>query len=618
MHPTVVQVTNRIIERSRKNREAYLQRMEAARGQGVFRARLPCSNLAHDLAACKDTWCSDLLEEKAPAIGIITSYNDLVSAHQPYGSYPQIIREAVAEAGGVAQVAGGVPAMCDGITQGEPGMDLSLMSRDVIALSTVIGLSHNVFDGVLLLGVCDKIVPGLLMGGLQFGHLPMILVPAGPMPPGLPNREKARVRELYAQGRISRKEMLAAELAAYHSPGTCTFYGTANSNQLMAEMLGLHLPGASFVGAGTPLREQLTRAAARRVAEITHLDEEYIPLGRVISEQSVVNAMVGLLATGGSTNETMHLVAIARAAGIRINWDDFGDLSEVVPLLVRIYPNGPGDINSFQQAGGMALLIRELLAHGLVHDDVQTVAGFGLSRYLERPVLRDGRLVWEEGPEESSDPEVMATAGRPFADKGGIKVLSGNLGRAIMKISSLADGENTLIKAPAMVFDSQQELEEAFHAGRLDRDLVAVVRFQGPQANGMPELHKLITFLSIIMDRGFTVGLVTDGRLSGASGKVPFAIHCTPEAFCGGMLAKVRDGDPIRLDARHSRLELLVDDRELEAREFATPNLEAHRYGFGRQIFAPLRRDLLGAEEGGTSLFTYVHESCHVVFPKDN
>ncbi|WP_457575066.1 phosphogluconate dehydratase [Desulfolithobacter sp.] len=618
MHPTVVQVTSRIIERSRKNREAYLKRMEAARGQGVFRAKLPCSNLAHDLAACKDTWCRDLLEDKTPAIGIITSYNDLVSAHQPYGSYPEIIREAVAEAGGVAQVAGGVPAMCDGITQGEPGMDLSLMSRDVIALSTVIGLSHNVFDGVLLLGVCDKIVPGLLMGGLQFGHLPMILVPAGPMPPGLPNREKARVRELYAQGKINRREMLEAELKAYHSPGTCTFYGTANSNQLMAEMLGLHLPGASFVNAGTPLREQLTRAAARRITEITHLDEEYTPLGQVISEQSVVNAMVGLLATGGSTNETMHLVAIARAAGIRINWDDFGDLSEVVPLLVRIYPNGPGDINGFQQAGGMALLIRELLANGLIHDEVQTVAGSGLSKYLERPVLRDGRLVWEEGPEESPDPDVMTTASRPFADKGGIKVLSGNLGRAIMKISSLADGENTLIEAPAMVFDSQQELEEAFRAGRLDRNLVAVVRFQGPQANGMPELHKLITFLSIIMDRGFTVGLVTDGRLSGASGKVPFAIHCTPEAFCGGMLAKVRDGDLILLDARHSRLELLVDHGELETREFATPNLEPHRYGFGRQIFAPLRRDLLGAEEGGTSLFTYVHESCHVVFPKDN
>ncbi|WP_456385269.1 phosphogluconate dehydratase [Desulfolithobacter sp.] len=618
MHPTVLQVTNRIIERSRTSREAYLKRIEAARGQGVFRARLPCSNLAHDLAGCRGSWCAKLLEDKVPAIGIITSYNDLVSAHQPYGRYPEFIKEAVAESGGVAQVAGGVPAMCDGVTQGEPGMDLSLMSRDVIALSTVIGLSHNVFDGVLLLGVCDKIVPGLLMGALQFGHLPVVLVPAGPMPSGLPNREKARIRELYAQGRISRKEMLAAELQAYHSPGTCTFYGTANSNQLMAEMLGLHLPGSSFVCAGTPLREQLTKAAAGRVTEITHLGEEYIPLGRVISEQSVVNAMVGLLASGGSTNETMHLVAIARAAGIRINWDDFSDLSEVVPLLVRIYPNGPGDINSFQQAGGMALLVRELLANGLIHNNVQTVAGFGFSRYTKRPVFRDDRLIWEEGPEESSDPEIMATVDKPFARQGGIKVLSGNLGRAIMKISSLARGEDTLIEAPAMVFDSQQELEEAFHAGRLDRDLVAVVRFQGPQANGMPELHKLITFLSIIMDRGFTVGLVTDGRLSGASGKVPFAIHCTPEAFCGGILAKVRDGDPIRMDARHSRLELLVDDRELKAREFATPNLEAHRYGCGRQIFAPLRRDLLGAEEGGTSLFTYVHESCHVVFPKDN
>ena len=617
MHTTVEKVTRRIIERSKANREAYLQRVEEAKGEEAFRKKLPCSNFAHDLAGCVGSCRSSLLNDSVPNIAIISSYNDLVSAHQPYGAYPEIIKQAVADAGGTAQFAGGVPAMCDGITQGEPGMDLSLISRDVIAMSTVIALSHNVFDGALLLGVCDKIMPGLLMGGLQFGHLPMILVPAGPMTSGLPNKEKAHVRELFAQGKISREEMLASEVKAYHSPGTCTFYGTANSNQLMAEMLGMHLPGASFVNAGTKLRDALTRAAAARIAALTHLGDNYTPLAQVISEKSVVNAMVGLLATGGSTNETMHLVAIARAAGIRIDWDDFSDLSDVVPLLVRIYPNGPGDINSFQQAGGMALLIRELLKGGLIHDDVQTVAGKGLTKYLQQPVLAEEKAVWQDGPERAGDPEVIASAGNPFATMGGIKVLSGNLGRAIMKISALADGDDTLVEAPAMVFNSQHELEEAFNADNLNRDMVAVVRFQGPQANGMPELHKLITYLSITMDRGYTVGLVTDGRLSGASGKVPFAIHCTPEAFCGGMLAKVRDGDIIRMDARNNALELKVDDQELVERDYAAPDLESQRFGLGRQIFAPLRKDLLGAEEGASSIFTYVHESRKVVFPQD-
>ena len=617
MQTTVERVTNRIIERSKKNREAYLQRVEEDRGAAVFRKQLPCSNFAHDLAACGDGCRRALLDDKVPNIAIISSYNDMVSAHQPYGAYPEIIKEAVAGAGGTAQFAGGVPAMCDGVTQGEPGMDLSLISRDVIAMSTVIALSHNVFDGALLLGVCDKILPGLLMGGLQFGHLPMILIPGGPMTSGLPNKEKAHVRELFAEGKIGHKEMLASEVKAYHSPGTCTFYGTANSNQLMAEMLGLHLPGASFVNAGTELREALTRAAAARVTAMTHLGEDYTPIAGVISEKSVVNAMVGLLATGGSTNETMHLVAIARAAAIRIDWDDFAELSDNVPLLVRIYPNGSGDINSFQRAGGMALLIRELLKGGLVHEDVQTVAGFGLSRYLEEPVLDDDKAVWRDGPKQTADPEVIAPVDTPFEDMGGIKVLSGNMGRSIMKISALADGEKTLVEAPAMVFNSQHELEEAFNENKLDRDLVAVVRFQGPQANGMPELHKLITYLSIIMDRGYTVGLVTDGRLSGASGKVPFAIHCTPEAFCGGMLAKVRDGDIIRMDAHNSVLELKVENTKLVEREYAAPDLESHRYGLGRQIFAPLRKDLLGAEEGASSIFTYVHESCKVVFTDD-
>jgi len=605
MHKTVESVTRRIVERSQKHREAYLQRIERDRAAGPFRNRLPSSNLAHDLAGCGPDCRPALLDESRPNIAIISAYNDILSAHQPYGTYPDIIRRAVAAAGGAAQFAGGVPAMCDGVTQGEPGMDLSLISRDVIAMSTVIALSHNVFDGVLLLGICDKIVPGLLMGALQFGHLPMILVPAGPMTSGLPNKEKARARELFAQGKISRREMLEYETRAYHSPGTCTFYGTANSNQLMAEMLGMHLPGASFVNTGTLLREALTRSAAERVTDMTHLGDDYTPIGRVISEKSVVNAMVGLLSTGGSTNETIHLVAIARAAGIRIDWQDFADLSDVSPLLVRIYPNGPGDINSFQQAGGTALLIRELLKGGLVHEDVQTVAGAGLARYLQQPGLENEETVWREGPQQPADPEVMASVEAPFDAMGGIRVLSGNLGRAIMKISALADGEHTLVEAPAMVFNSQHELEEAFKAGRLNRDLVAVVRFQGPQANGMPELHKLITFLSITMDRGHTVGLVTDGRLSGASGKVPFAIHCTPEAYSGGMLARVRDEDVIRMDAAASRLELKVDSEELARREPAVADLSDHQYGLGRQIFAPLRCNLLGAEQGGTSIFAY-------------
>ncbi|MDJ0853798.1 MAG: phosphogluconate dehydratase [Desulfobacterales bacterium] len=618
MHTTVEKVTGRIVERSRKNREAYLQRAEAARGKGVFRNELPCSNLAHGLAGCVGGCRTALLKDDVPNIGIISSYNDMLSAHQPYGAYPDLIKQAVGEAGGNAQFAGGVPAMCDGITQGEPGMDLSLISRDVIAMSTAIGLSHNVFDGALLLGICDKIVPGLLMGALQFGHLPMILIPGGPMPSGLPNKEKARARERFAEGKIGRQEMLEAEVQSYHSPGTCTFYGTANSNQVMAEMLGLHLPGASFINPGTPLRDALTRSAAKRVAAMTHMGDDYVPIAHVVSEKSVVNAMVGLLATGGSTNETMHLVAIARAAGIRIDWNDFAELSDNIPLLVRIYPNGPGDINAFQEAGGMALLIRELLKGGMVHEDVRTVAGGGLQRYLEAPALEGDAVVWRDGPREAADPEVIATAAQPFETMGGIKVLSGNLGRAIMKISALAEGEKTLVEAPAMVFDGQHELEDAFKTGRLDRDLIAVVRFQGPQANGMPELHKLITPLAVIMDRGYTVGLVTDGRLSGASGKVPFAIHCTPEAFCGGMLAKVQDGDMIRMDAHNDVLELKVDERELAAREYATPDLAPHRYGMGRQIFAPLRKDLAGAEEGASSIFTYVSESCKVVIPENN
>jgi phosphogluconate dehydratase len=618
MNRVVKEVTDRIIERSQKYRQKYLKNLEAARVDGPFRHQLPCSNLAHDIAACREYECTSLADRDTPNIAIITSYNDVVSAHHTYENYPRIIKQAIAEAGGTAQVAAGVPAMCDGITQGEPGMDLAVISRDVIAMSTVIGLSHNVFDGALLLGICDKIMPGLLLGALQFSYLPMILVPGGPMRSGLPNKEKTRVRELFVQGKISRDEMLSVECKSYHSGGTCTFYGTANSNQLVAEFLGLHLPGASFINPDDPLREALTKAAAMKVIGMTHLGEHYTPIGHVVSERSVVNAIVGLLATGGSTNQTLHLVAVARAAGIRINWDDFSHLSDAVPLLVRIYPNGPGDINDFQAAGGMAVLIRELLEGGFLHNDVQTVAGPGLERYTTKPESREGKVSWGAGPETSLNSEVIASAKKPFSPTGGLKVLDGNLGRAIIKVSALAKGDQTLIEAPAMVFHTQDDFIKVFHEGRMNRDLVAVVRFQGPQSNGMPELHKLITPLSVIMDLGFQVAMVTDGRLSGASGKVPSAIHVSPEALCGGLLAKVQDGDMIRIDVKAGLLELRVADEELKKREYADPELEGQRYGTGRQIFAPLRRDLLGAEEGASSLFTYVYEKCTVHFPGDS
>ncbi|MFH2124612.1 MAG: phosphogluconate dehydratase [Pseudomonadota bacterium] len=606
MNKVVHTITARIIERSMPHRSLYLERLAEARSDIPFRHHLPCSNLAH-VASCSGGACMIIRDDRMPNIGIITAYNDLVSAHNPYGDYPPLIKKAVVEAGGICQVAGGVPAMCDGVTQGEPGMDLSLISRDVIAMSTVIGLSHNVFDGVLLLGVCDKILPGLLMGALQFGHLPMLLVPAGPMASGIANRDKAKARERYVQGEISRDKMLEYECHAYHSPGTCTFYGTANSNQLMAEMLGLHLPGASFVNAGTGMRDLLTKAAAKRVTELARQVGEYVPIGQVISEKSVVNAMVGLLASGGSTNETMHLVAIARAAGIRITWDDFSELSDVVPLLVRIYPNGAGDINSFQQAGGMAVFIKELLTGGYLHEEVQTVAGPGLARYTRIPEEKDGALVWEREAGASSDPETLSAITQPFAATGGIRLVQGNLGRAIIKVSALTQGVETTVTAPAMVFHSQDEMAAAFQAGEMDRDLIAVVRFQGPRANGMPELHKLITYLSIIMDRGFQVGLVTDGRLSGASGKVPFAIHLTPEAISGGAIAKIANGDLITLTG-HGLLRVHLSDEELAARPLARPSLHEARSGLGRQIFAPLRKNLAGAEEGASSIFTYGEE----------
>jgi phosphogluconate dehydratase len=615
MNKSVLEVTERIVRRSRTHRERYLRNMEESLASGPCRHMLPASNLAHAMAVCRGEGRERMRDRRSPHVAIVTSYNDLVSAHHTYETYPAILKRAVAAAGGVAQVAAGVPAMCDGVTQGEPGMDLSLISRDVIALATVIGLSHNVFDGALLLGICDKILPGLLMGALQFGHLPAILVPGGPMRSGLSNKEKAHARELFAEGKIGAAEMLEVECRCYHGAGTCTFYGTANSNQLVAELLGLHLPGASFVNPDDPLREALTAAAGARVTGLTHLGDSYTPIGRVVSERSIVNAIVGVLATGGSTNQTMHLVAVARAAGIRVTWDDFSDLAAVVPLLVRIYPNGPGDINSFQQAGGMAALVAELLEGGLLNDDVPTVAGQGLEAYARTPVLDGGVVTWKAERARSADHAVIAPVRKPFSPTGGLKVLSGNLGRAVIKVSSLADGPDTVVEAPAMVFHTQEELSAAFREGRMSRDLVAVVRFQGPRSTGMPELHKLITPLSVVMDHGHRVAMVTDGRLSGASGKVPAAIHVTPEALCGGLLAKVRDGDLIRVDVAAGRLDLIVDDETIAAREHADPGVKDVRYGFGRQIFAPLRGNLQSAEEGASSLFTYVHEKCEVHTP---
>jgi phosphogluconate dehydratase len=619
MNDTVQRVTERVRERSRESRREYLARIEAERPSKGRRHRLPCSNLAHGLAVCTAGEGAVMRQPESPNIAIVTSYNDMLSAHHGYGTYPEQLKEAVAAAGGAAQVAGGVPAMCDGITQGEPGMDLSLISRDVIAQSVVIALSHDMFDGVLLLGICDKILPGLLMGGLQFGHLPMMLVPGGPMPSGLPNREKSAARERFAQGEIGRDEMLDIECRSYHASGTCTFYGTANSNQLTAEVMGLNLPGASFLNPGTRMRGIITGEAGRLITGMAGLGstEEYRPLGRVIDEKAVVNGMVALLATGGSTNLTMHLVAVARAAGIRINWDDFSDLSREVPFLVRIYPNGPEDINGFEAAGGVPALVSELLGGGYLHEDVETVAGPGLERY-GRPLAEEkGRPVWLRERAVSRNREVIAAVDRPFEDSGGLKVLSGNLGRAVIKTSALQDGARTFLEAPAAVFDDQHELVEAFERGELERDLVAVVRFQGPQAIGMPELHKLITPLSVLLHRGFKVGLVTDGRLSGASGVVPSAIHVTPEAFCGGFLAKVRDGDLIRIDAEGGLLELLVGEEDLKGRPWAEVDLEGHRKGMGRQIFAPLRANMMGAEEGASSIFTYVRERCDIDFSND-
>jgi len=601
MHEVVKTVTERIVARSADARAAYMERMEDARRQGPGRGALSCGNLAHGFAAAPAGDKLRLRGAEAVNIGVVTAYNDMLSAHQPFERFPEVIRAAAREAGATAQVAGGVPAMCDGVTQGQPGMELSLFSRDVIAMATAVSLTHNMFDAALCLGVCDKIVPGLLIGALSFGHLPIVFAPAGPMPSGLPNDEKAAVRNRYAEGKATREELLEAETASYHSPGTCTFYGTANSNQMLMEVMGVHLPGAAFVNPNTPLRDALTAAATERLCEMARAERPQ-GLADTVDAKAIVNGIVGLLATGGSTNHTLHLVAMARAAGVMLDWDDFEDLSKATPLLTRIYPNGVADVNHFHAAGGMAFLIRELLEAGLLHGDVASVAGEGLHAYAKEPVLEEGRLVWRPAPAASGAPDVLRPVSNPFSAEGGLRVVSGPLGRAVVKTSAVKP-EHRRIDAPAAVFDSQGAFLAAFEAGALERDLVAVIRFQGPQANGMPELHKLTPPLSVLQSKGYKVALVTDGRMSGASGKVCAAIHVTPEAACGGLIGRIRDGDIVRLDPDAGRLEVQVDEAELRARPAPVFDAGASAFGLGRELFAHMRRGASAAEAGASVLF---------------
>ncbi|SEP79091.1 6-phosphogluconate dehydratase [Solimonas aquatica] len=599
-HPLIARVTARIQERSRPSREPYLARCAQAAQAGSQRSQLSCTNLAHAIAASPAEEKQQLRNGRWPNLAIVSAYNDMLSAHQPYQRYPDLIRQAAREVGAVAQFAGGVPAMCDGVTQGYAGMELSLFSRDVIAMATAIAMSHNVFDAGLYLGICDKIVPGLVIGALQFGHLPAIFVPGGPMSTGMSNPEKAKIRQLHAQGKVGREALLESEMKSYHEAGTCTFYGTANSNQMMMEVMGLHLPGAAFVTPNTALRDALTRAAAQRAAKISQLGGEYIPISAVVDERAIVNAIVGLLATGGSTNHTIHLVAMARAAGIIIDWSDFDALSAEVPLLARIYPNGGADVNHFHACGGMGYLIRELLKAGLLHEDVMTVAGQGLARYAQEPYLEGTQLVWRDAPDKSLDENVLRPASAPFSADGGLRLLQGNLGRAVIKVSAVKP-EHRRVQAPALVFDSQDAMLEAYKRGELQRDFIAVIRFQGPRANGMPELHKLTPALANLQDEGFHVALVTDGRMSGASGKVPAAIHVTPEVLSGGPLGRVRDGDLILLDAEAGQLEALVDAAQWQSREQASADLRDNGHGMGRELFANARAMASGAEQGAIS-----------------
>jgi len=602
LNPVIAKVTDRIIQRSAPRRAAYLDLMERQREAGTNRGNLSCGNLAHGFAASGDDKAV-IRTGGAMNIGIVTSYNDMLSAHQPYGRYPEQIKLFAREVGATAQVAGGVPAMCDGVTQGQAGMDLSLFSRDNIAQGTVIALSHAMFESALLLGICDKIVPGLLIGALRFGHLPQILVPAGPMPSGLANKEKQRVRQLYAEGKATRDELLEAEAASYHGAGTCTFYGTANSNQMMMELMGLHVPGSAFTNPGTKLRQELTRAATHRIAEIGWDGDDYRPLARCIDEKAIVNAAIGLLATGGSTNHAIHLPAIARAAGIIIDWQDFDELSHAVPLLARVYPNGAGDVNNFHAAGGIGYIVRELLGAGLLHGDVLTVGGT-MADYASEPVLVDDELRWQAAPETSRDDTMLRPVAAPFSPDGGMRLLAGNLGRAIIKTSAVAEDRWT-IEAPCRIFDDQNQVLTAFKAGELERDVVVVVRFQGPRANGMPELHKLTPALGVLQDKGYRVALLTDGRMSGASGKVPAVIHLSPEALPGpdgvsGPLAYLQDGDIVRVCAVNGEAVAIVDEAEWASRTPATAPPPA--LGVGRELFALFRHHADEAEKGGSAV----------------
>lgn len=595
LHPAIERVTARIVDRSKDSRRRYLELMDREAERFPNRNSLSCSNLAHGFAAALDDKPA-IKSGRGANLAIVTAYNDMLSAHQPYGRYPEAMKLYAREVGATAQVAGGVPAMCDGVTQGQDGMELSLFSRDVIALSAAVAMSHAMFDGMALLGICDKIVPGLVIGALRFGYLPAIFVPGGPMPSGLANKEKQKVRQLYAEGKATRADLLESESASYHSPGTCTFYGTANSNQMMMELMGLHVPGAAFVPPNTPLRSALTRKAVQRLAEIGREGSDYRPMGRVVDEKAIVNACVGLLATGGSTNHAIHLPAMARAAGIVLDWQDLDELSAAVPLIARVYPNGAADVNHFHAAGGIGFVARELLDAGLIHEDVLTVAEGGMRAYAAEPVLDGDALTWQPAPAQSGDAEILAPASAPFQPDGGMRLVTGNLGRATFKTSAV-DCERWTIEAPARVFDSQEAVQAAFKAGELDRDVIVVVRFQGPRANGMPELHKLTPPLGVLQDKGFKVALVTDGRMSGASGKVPAAIHVTPEALGGGPLALIQDGDVVRLCAHDGTLEVKAD---LSARQPA-PAPQA-QMGMGRELFAMMRRHADGAEQGGSAM----------------
>jgi phosphogluconate dehydratase len=606
LDPTVAAVTQRIAERSRESRARYLAKIDAAHGDGPQRKRLSCGNLAHGFAACGAADKASLRGAVKPNIGIVTAYNDMLSAHQPYERYPELIREAARRIGATAQVAGGVPAMCDGVTQGRAGMEMSLFSRDVIALSTAVALSHDMFDAALFLGICDKIVPGMLIGALSFGHLPAIFVPGGPMPSGISNDEKSKIRQLYTQGQATRDELLDAEAKSYHAPGTCTFYGTANSNQMLMEIMGLHLPGASFVNPNTPLRDALTIEAVSRVVELSVLGKHYLPVGRVIDERAIVNGVIGLHATGGSTNHLLHLVAIAHAAGIDLRWEDFDALSSVIPLLARVYPNGSADINQFHAAGGMGFLISELLDAGLLHENVNTVSGSGLNSYrIEAKLDDDGHVQRVPAPKESRNAPILRPVSKPFRADGGLRMLDGNIGRATIKVSAVAE-DHFVIEAPAIVFNEQDDVQAAFERGELDRDFVAVVRFQGPRANGMPELHKLTPALGVLQARGFRVALVTDGRMSGASGRVPAAIHVTPEAAAGGNIGKIHHGDIVRVDAVAGTLNVNVDPATMQSRKSASDDLSKHHRGLGRELFARFRASVSAADQGASIFGDFV------------